>query len=166
MLKTINGGKLPTKGTRHSAAVDLYANANVTIYPGESVLVPLGVCIDLQSFKQNTMFYCEAFTEEPEFHPKLLDDFLESHYLQLMLRSSISKHLIIGNGVGIIDLDFTQEIQIRLHNPIRERSELDRPYTISMGDRIAQITLLQHKTNLLGIYSDTERIGGFGSTND
>ena len=40
MFKTINGGKLPTKATRFSAAVDLYANADVVIKAGETAKIP------------------------------------------------------------------------------------------------------------------------------
>ena len=36
MFKTINGGKLPTKATKFSAAVDLYANADVVIKAGDT----------------------------------------------------------------------------------------------------------------------------------
>lgn len=34
-----------------------------------------------------------------------------------MLRSSLSKHLIIKNGVGVIDLDFPGEIMLRVYRP-------------------------------------------------
>lgn len=37
-------------------------------------------------------------------------------------------------------------------------------FTINKGDKIAQCTLMEHKGYLLGIESDTERSGGFGST--
>ena len=100
MLKTINGGQLPTRGSKYSAAVDLYANEDIIIAPGETKLVPLGVCIDERVLLKS-------------------DRFLSSHYFQLMLRSSISKHLIIANGIGIVDIDYVypNEIMIRLHNP-------------------------------------------------
>ena len=35
---------------------------------------------------------------------------------------------------------------------------------IKKGDKIAQITLTEHKSYLFGIETDTERAGGFGST--
>jgi len=35
---------------------------------------------------------------------------------------------------------------------------------IKKGDKIAQITLLEHKSYLFGVESDVERSGGFGST--
>ena len=39
-----------------------------------------------------------------------------------------------------------------------------REFTINKGDKVAQCTLKEHKGYLLGIESDTERSGGFGST--
>ena len=37
-------------------------------------------------------------------------------------------------------------------------------YKISKGDKIAQILLKEHKTWILGIENNNERIGGLGST--
>lgn len=37
-------------------------------------------------------------------------------------------------------------------------------YTVAKGDKIAQITLLEHKVNLFNIHTEDERNGGFGST--
>jgi len=36
--------------------------------------------------------------------------------------------------------------------------------TIKKGEKIAQITLLEHKSYLFNINTDAERDGGFGST--
>lgn len=37
-------------------------------------------------------------------------------------------------------------------------------YKIKRGDKIAQIMLCEHKTSLLGIESEEDRRGGYGST--
>lgn len=66
------------------------------------------------------------------------------------------------------------EIKIIIHNPITDIDEigitfgvLDRPtFEIKKGDRIAQITLLEHKGYLFGIDSDVVRDGGLGSTGE
>jgi len=50
MLKTINNGKLPTRGSEYSAFVDLYANEDVIIGAGGTVMIGLGVCIDFDGF--------------------------------------------------------------------------------------------------------------------
>ena len=71
------------------------------------------------------------------------------------------------------------EIKIAIHNPVLDIDEngirfgvssyddeesVSPRYEIKKGDRIAQITLLEHKSHLFGIESDKERKGGFGST--
>ena len=55
-------------------------------------------------------------------------------------------------------LDYQDEIKIRLHNPNNDK------YHIVKGNRIAQITLLEHKSYLFGIDTEDERVGGFGSS--
>ena len=46
MLKILDDVCKPTKGSKYSAAIDLYAREGVVIGAGETVKVPLGVCID------------------------------------------------------------------------------------------------------------------------
>jgi len=171
MFKTINDGKLPTRGSKYSACVDLYASEDVVICAGETVMLGLGVCIDLEPM-HTTAKLSAGYTDDD------LDIFKKSHYLQLMLRSSLGKKgLIIPNGVGVIDLDYEDEIKVLIHNPLKlkwwnEKNEgylfpkvkSDTSYSIKKGDRIAQITLLEHKSYLFGIDIDTTRNGGFGST--
>jgi len=192
MFKVLTEGCEPTRGSKYSACVDLYAREDVVIGAGETKLVGLGVCIDLSNIRENLV------VEIKDEHDELLgspvettydyqgyEEFLSSHYLQLMLRSSLSKHLIIANGVGVIDLDYEDEIKIRLHNPLNENviiryinQLLDKlgfneaycnkigsaDQYINKGDKIAQITLLEHKGYLFLIESDEKRSGGFGST--
>ena len=93
MFKIVEGGKLPTKGTKYSACVDLYAREDVVIGAGETKIVPLGVKIDLD-----------------ELHTSLIDNdillkfeyFMKTHKLDLHIRSSLSakKGLVIANGTG------------------------------------------------------------------
>lgn len=156
MFKSVNKGILPTRGSKYSACVDLYANKTITIAPGETTLVPLGVCIDFDKLKENFNIYHDYFTK---IGIDTYDMFLKTHYLQLMLRSSMSKHLIIANGVGVIDLDYSDEIMIRLHNPVNMDSK-----QINKGDRVAQATMLKHLGFMFDIHSNQQRTGGFGST--
>jgi len=165
MFKTINGGKLPTKATKLSAAVDLYANADVVIKAGDACKVPLGVCIDEELLYKTI---CELGCDFPEH-------WLQRHYLQLEPRSSLRAKGLIA-GTGIIDLDFKDEIMIIIHNPITDVISQEggnlyyngvenyHQYKIKKGEKIAQIMLCEHKSVLFGIESDTERIGGFGSS--
>ena len=99
-----------------------------------------------------------------------------------MLRSSLAvKGLMLGNGVGVIDLDFADELKMIIHNPIQTvhqdvafnsiqvghilNGALNSvSYEIKKGERIGQLILLEHKSSLFGIESEDERNGGFGST--
>jgi dUTPase len=137
---------------------------------GETKLVGLGVAVDLDKLKDSGNF---QMVSEYYFDLKYWRHFLNSHYLQLMLRSSLGKKgLILPNGVGIIDLDYKDEIKMIIHNPIQGNviifpdTEIIYPgmYNIKKGDKIAQITLLEHKAQMFGIETENERSGGFGST--
>ena len=201
MFKLVNGGQIPTKGTKYSACVDLYANADVVIGAGETKIVPLGVKIDLEKLKaisdrdmENTFgmpidrIISSVDGDEDEVY---FENFMCSHKLDLHIRSSLSakKGLIIANGTGQIDLDYPDEIGIILHNPyfyklkaiekahedchtddggnfdFREKVDsILYGIEIKKGDRIAQITLVEHKLYLFGIESEEERVGGYGST--
>lgn len=172
MLKTINGGKMPTKGTEFSACVDLYANADVSIGAGETVVIPLGVCID-SDFLVYEIAEVHVKTDGTvsEGDGSKAVKFMQSHYLQLMLRSSLGKKgLILPNGVGVIDMDYADEMCLIVHNPVIMETletvfkEEIKPYIITKGDRIAQIMLCEHKSFLFGIESEAKRVGGMGST--
>ena len=106
MLKTLWGGKEPTKGSKYSAATDLYAQDDFIMEVGETRIIPLGVCIDsykLQDLAMSeTNIYFNYTSQEVE---DITYRFLESHYLQLEPRSSIRAKGIISCS-GIIDIDF------------------------------------------------------------
>ena len=178
MFKTIGKGKAPTKGTKYSAAIDLYASETVQISVGETKLVGLGVKIDMEKVELQMKIELEKLVG-PDLigHPAIEVDafeegWLSSHYLQLIPRSSMGKKLIIPHGVGIIDIDYPDEIMIRLHNSLKRQfyssfhqSEEDK-IIIKEGDRIAQVLLLEHNSYLMNIHTDIARNGGFGSTGD
>jgi dUTPase len=188
MFKVLDGGKLPTRGTKYSACVDLYAREDCVIGAGETNIVPLGVKIDLEELQyqlcdQHIIKNCmdeDGIIFDKELADAMTRVFLKSHKLDLHIRSSLSakKGLVIANGTGQIDLDYPDEIGIILHNPVTGISVLDREFgksnedrveflhsvKITAGDRVAQITLVEHKSYLFGIESEEERTGGFGST--
>ena len=164
----------PTRATKYSAMVDLYAREDVVIGAGETKIVPLGVKIDRGWFPN-------MYPIDIENMERCMYDFCSRHFLELHPRSSLrAKGLIIG--VGVIDLDYPDEIGLIVHNPITgitKHAISDTEfceaftcgnhanvygYTIKKGDKVAQCTLKEHKGYLLGIESDTERTGGFGST--
>ncbi len=158
MFKSINGGILPSRGSKYSACVDLYANKTMIIAQAQTTLIPLGICIDVEKLKENFNTNKHYFNQ---IGISTYDLFLKTHYLQLMLRSSLSKQLIIANGVGVIDLDYTDEIMIRIHNPANMPEK-----HINKGDRVAQITMLQHLGFMFDVHSQKQRTGGFGSTGE
>ena len=178
MFKVLQKGCEPTRGSKYSACVDLYASEDVVINAGETKLVGLGVSIDID---MDTHMGNRKYGEEYKINKKPIygdgakrsfREFKSSHYLQLMLRSSLGKKgLILPNGVGIIDLDYKDEIKMIIHNPIKMSNNqgipdqyLLHPFKIKKGDKIAQITLLEHKSYLFGIDTDKKRDSGFWST--
>lgn len=178
MLKVLDKVCIPTKGTKGSSCIDLYASKDIAIYVGEIKIVPLGVKIDLETLKKDNYIHWKDYGD--------FESFMESHCLELKIRSSgcTKKGLVIANGVGEIDLDYPDEIGIILHNPITEhnitwwidriakRLGLDTDFNndntanrlIKKGDKIAQLKFVEHKSYIFGINSDDIRDGGFGST--
>ena len=70
------------------------------------------------------------------------------------------KGIVLGNLIGLIDSDYQGQLFISAWN----RS--DKPYTMEMGDRIAQLVfvpVLQPSLNLVESFDNSERgSGGFG----
>lgn len=161
MFKVLEDICNPTKGSKYSAAIDLYAREDAVIGAGETVKVPLGVKLDLE----------EIINSNDEIYNNP-DIFLKSHYFELEPRSGMRLKGITA-GTGIIDLDYKDEICIVFHNLLTFKAIVKwifsfgrnkSVFKISKGDKIAQILLKEHKTYLTGIDSKEERIGGFGST--
>ena len=184
MFKILDEVCKPTKGSKYSAAIDLYSREDVVIGAGETVKVPLGVCIDSVFFIYeigNINVASNGEIKSDEDSNEKINFFLKSHYLQLEPRSSLRAKGLIA-GTGIIDLDYKNEIMIILHNPVWQtrlcdKSNIDKEktivhfgattnlcYKISKGDKIAQILLKEHKSYLMGVESDAVRVSGFGST--
>jgi len=196
MFKIIEGGKKPHIKTEFSSSADLYARKNIDIPMGETKVIPLGVIIDLDYFK--SMFdnnYQGIDKRKPKFKRGSYNRFLENHFFELKIRSSLAKHLIIPNGVGEIDIDYPDEIGLMVHNPINTsflinltaiqkdfisnptdlnmQSKLlniavDNMISIKAGDRVGQIKLMKHENHFMpdDYRSAEKRTGGFGSTNN
>ena len=128
MLKTLWGGKEPTKGSKYSAAIDLYAQDDFIMEVGETRIIPLGICIDEGKLKPK-----HFFKQYRDYNPDLIDSmieidedrydkFMKSHYLQLEPRSSIRAKGIISCS-GIIDIDYKVFAQ-NGKNPTEGRSTI------------------------------------------
>lgn len=131
---------LPSYGTPGSAAVDMRA-----VFAGDSLTLAPGDC---QLIGTGLAIYVQ-----------------DPNYCAVMLpRSGLGhKHgLVLGNLVGLIDSDYQGELKISLWN----RSTT--PYTITLGERIAQMLFLPvaHGEFLrVEAFAESERgTGGFGHT--
>lgn len=128
----------PHYATEFSAGADLQASETVTINPGEFKLVPTG-------------YYGNQA------------DYADCGAMLLFARSSLSmkKGLMLGNGVGLIDCDYLDEVKVILTNITQE------PVTIERGERIAQLLPIA-KGAVANVSSWPVgvdlRQGGFGST--
>jgi dUTP pyrophosphatase len=118
LINTDENVFLPAQQTTRSAVYDLRARveSQLTIHPGERVLVPTGVC--------------------------LTNDMPDNYLLAVCSRSglAINHGLYVLNAPGIIDADFVgQEIQVILANCGFA------PVFIQPRLRIAQCVVLEHK---------------------
>ena len=123
----------PTHQTSGSAGADLVCAKTITIQPSETQLVSTGAYV-------------------PSGLPSGIA-------LLLFPRSSIAlkKRLLLSNGVGLIDADYTDEIKCMYTNLNTE------PVTLEKGERIAQLMPVQY---VYGVFPtlDNDRTGGFGSS--
>jgi len=128
---------LPGYESEGAAAFDLAAASDVTILPGQVVLVPTGLVIEVP----------------------------RGMFLGIFARSStpLKRGLMVANGVGIVDSDYCgpeDEVKIAVLN------FTGAPVKVAAGDRIAQGVLLP-ATRVSWQEVDTVRTdsrGGFGST--
>lgn len=169
MFEVLDEVCTPQRGTKYSAYVDLFAKEDCTIGAGETKIVKLGVKLDIEKLKKMILKNPIDFTGFDGRFPNLLSNdtiiqrALKSHYLEVALRSSLGvKGLIISNGIGIIDLDYPDEIGLIVHNP--EKNGMSIEFEIKKGSKVAQCTLKEHKGYLMGYESDIVRTSGFGST--
>jgi dUTP pyrophosphatase len=128
---------LPSYGTAEAAGFDLSAAHDVTIAPGQVVLVRTGLVIEVPS----------------------------GYFLGIFARSStpLKRGLLVANGVGVIDPDYsgpTDEILIAVLNFTHSDVHVAR------GDRLAQGIVLPAPRISWEEVSDLRDAarGGFGAT--
>ena len=128
----------PTHQTTKSAGADLYASETITIEPQQVRLVGTGFSLTGLPYQaDNDLVF------------------------MLCNRSSVAfkKSLMVCNGVGVIDQDYTDEIKVMYINMSGESQ------TINKGDRIAQLVPMRYVPCVFPV-KEVEREGGFGSTNE
>ena len=151
MFKKINKEAiLPQAKTAHSAGYDICADKDIVIEAGSTIKIPTGVCLDLGV---NTLRAQKGY------------------FLGLYLRSSLgAKGLILPNGVGVIDIDYKDEIQMIVHNPLKDGAGYEnKSFEIKKSERIGQLIIQKHYgfEFLDDSYrKKTKRVGGIGSTNE
>ncbi len=128
---------LPSYQTAGSAGFDLAASADVTVEPGQIVLVPTGLVVEVPA----------------------------GHFLGIFARSStpLKLGLVVPNGVGIVDSDYcgpADEIRIQILNVTRA------PVEVRRGDRLAQGIIIPFVRAdwREGAAPERPTRGGFGST--
>lgn len=153
--------KLPTYATNGSAAMDIYSPEEYTIKPGETVLIPTGIKVDIPT----------------------------GYALLIQPRSGLSRKtkLRIPNTPGLIDSDYHEEICVIIENidpplkeagivtledgSIQDASLFGSNFTIGKGERFAQMRLIEVpivnwlQVSSLGDFDKENDHGeGFGST--
>ena len=149
MFKVLDEVCTPKRATKYSAYVDLFAREDVVIGAGETKIVKLGVKIDSEKLKQIQLI--GAFGS--------IEDFLSRHYIEVALRSSLGvKGLIIANGIGIIDLDYPDEIGLIVHNPVN----------LDVVDLSAKLIVMSDKLGGYGLSTEeiTEALLDFSKDNE
>jgi dUTP pyrophosphatase len=107
---------LPTQGYPQSAGYDLYSNEEVSISPHSRKIVHTGIAIQI---------------------PSLEDSFFRV-YGSIRSRSGLSAKNGLETGAGVIDMNYTGEIKVILHN------HSDEVFHVEKGSRIAQLVFEVH----------------------
>lgn len=114
-VKLLNdNATLPTRATKNSAGLDLYASEDVFIKVGSTAIVPTGVSLQ---FPNSIMAKIES-------------------------RSGLASKGVMASG-GIIDSDYTGEVKVILNNlnSNKDSQGKQKGFSVKKGDRIAQLLL-------------------------
>lgn len=154
------GAVLPTAATKGSAGYDVYAATDITI-PSALKYIPKEIVLEAdlkESARINKQYNLKATLVPTGVAAKF--DF--PVVLNLFSRSSIAtkNKLILANSVGVIDADYYPN---EIYVPFINLNNYD--VIIKKGEPIAQFIFTTVLTTEDDNRLDTERTGGFGSTN-
>jgi dUTP pyrophosphatase len=150
MLPVLVGdnARLPLRGSRNAAGLDLYTPYDVTVIAGKVVKFPLNIAVAIP----------------------------DGYYGRIETRSSFAQKGLMVMG-GIIDSDYRGIINVLMFNTNQnevyvdangETQTINRDFVIPAGERCAQIIILKYEAlepTAVDTLPDTERgTGGFGST--
>ena len=136
--KLRENAKLPVYGTAYSAGADLCAclDAPVTLMPGETRLIPIGISMEIPEGYAGLVFARSGLASKRDLAP--------------------------ANKVGVIDSDYRGEFFVPLHNHGAQPQTIAHGERIAQMILMPYLTAQFVETQTL---SDTERgAGGFGST--
>ena len=130
--------ELPKRQTKHSAGYDLATCEEVTIKPGEIVLINTGLKVQI---------------------PK-------DEVLLVFPRSSlgIKRSLTLANNVGVIDADYFDNPNNEVHIMMPLLNFGKEVVTLEKGERVAQGIFIKYFKTDDDIEEENERFGGFGSS--
>lgn len=138
-MKKRENAKIPTRGTKGSAGLDLYAAIEnpINIKPGDLVKIPTGIAISLQDENLVSLIFARSGL-------------------------GVNHGITLSNGVGVVDSDYRGEILVGLCNVSKES------YTVNPGDRIAQMIIMPISNFTLMQVDNLDKTerdsSGFGST--
>ncbi len=136
--KLQNGAKLPVYGSRFAAGADLYActEGETVIAPGETVLIPTGIAVELPAGTVGLVFARSGLATKQDLAP--------------------------ANKVGVIDCDYRGEVKVALHNHGKEVRSVSYGDRIA---QLVVVPYLPCEFEETAELSQTVRgEGGFGST--
>lgn len=132
---------LPTRATQHSAGYDFHSPIDCVIEPGETKFFSLEVKCSIK----------------------------ENEFLIIVPRSSLgfkgNNHITLTNTIGIVDSDYFNNVSnegvigLKLHNFGTE------PFIIKKNDKVVQGIFVKFDT-IVDDDVNTQRVGGFGSTDN
>lgn len=130
--------EIPRRQTKESAGYDLATCKDVTIKPGEIVLIETGLKVQIPS----------------------------EEVLLVFPRSSlgIKKGLTMANNVGVIDADYFDNPNNEGHIMIPILNFSKKDVTLEKGERVAQGIFVNYFKTINDDSVDNERSGGFGSS--
>lgn len=131
----VNVPQLPTRSSKCSAGYDMFTPEDITLSPGEEIVVDTGIV------------FC---TSEP------------TDVLMIYTRSGqgFKHYLRLANTTGVIDADYEGTIKIKLRNESK-----DSTFECKRGIAIAQAIITQYCTTIDDEPNDRVRgTGGFGSS--
>ena len=138
IVKLQPNAQIPTYGSTDAAGADLYAciEENVTILPGQTVLIPTGLSMEIE----------QGF----------------AGFIYARSGLATKRGLAPANKVGVIDCDYRGQVMVSLHNHTNQSQSVEPGERVAqmVFAPVYQANFLEADT-----LSDTERgTGGFGST--